>query len=103
VPTSGSSADDPWITSRACGESGAPADAAHALCDALNTLGIFAKAWEERPTPKADGIREARRFFAFGVPDGPAERAYQDPGTVFLLINPPPMLTNSNKKAQKTK
>lgn len=87
----------------ACGKSNVSRDAVHALCDVLNRLKIFTTAWELRPLPKDAGIRGVRNFFGFGKPGGPAEMAYQDPGTIFILVNPStPMFADKKKKAQRS-
>ena len=68
------------------------------MCDVLNNLGIFTIAWREKPIPVEVGTANARNFFGFNAPDGPAEMAYKDPGRIFLLIGPnAPMFTSKNR------
>ncbi|MHB8413731.1 MAG: hypothetical protein ACYDDI_17580 [Candidatus Acidiferrales bacterium] len=90
-------------TKPVCGRFNISDDAANALCDVLNKLKIFTLAFEEKPLPEDVGIHNARLFFGNGVPDGPAEMAYKDPGRIFLLIGPSmPMFTNRNKLPHKS-
>jgi hypothetical protein len=86
-----------------CGRFNISHDAVNTLCDALYKLRIFTTAFREKPLPKEIGIQNARLFFGFGSPDGPAEMAYKDPGRIFLLIGPSaPMFANQHKIPQKS-
>jgi hypothetical protein len=95
-------ADGQWVKP-ICGRFNISGDAANALCDVLYKLRIFTGAWEEEPIPQEMGISNARRFFGNGIPDGPAEMAYKDPGRIFILLGPcAPMFVNENKLPHKS-
>jgi len=73
-------------------------DAINELVDVLYKLRIFTMASREKRLPEEIGIQKARQFFGFGIPDGPAEMAYKDPGRIFLLIGPSaPMFVDKSK------
>jgi len=84
-----------------CGRFNISHDASNTLCDVLYKLGIFTTAFREKPLPLEVGAERARAFFEIGIPDGPAEMAYKDPGRIFLLIGPnAPMFTSKNKNVK---
>jgi hypothetical protein len=73
-------------------------DAFNELVDVLYKLRIFTTAFQEKRVPEEIGIQRARQFFGFGIPDGPAEMAYKDPGRIFLLVRASaPMFVNKSK------
>jgi hypothetical protein len=85
-----------------CGRFNISHDAFSTLCDVLYRLRIFTSAFREKPVPEAVGIKNARAFFGFNIPDGPAELAYQNPGTIFILIGPStPMFADDSKRSHK--
>jgi hypothetical protein len=85
-----------------CGRFNISHDAFNTLCDALYRLRIVTSAFRERPLPKEVGVQNARSFFGFNVPNGPAEMAYTDPGRVFILIGAAEPIFQDEKKANKS-
>lgn len=93
--------DEQWAKPT-CGRFSIPADAGDALCDVMNQLKISTGGWKLKTLPEEIGVQNARSFFGNGIPDGPAEMAYKDPGRIFLLIGPAaPMFANNNKLPHK--